>query len=119
MVAIVGVVVTLAFTDPLEVVRSPSSAPPRAVFEVVVPGLVLVVALDALFGSETPVHEGFTLSHGLVTAAVVVYFLVAVAYVLAGDTGWVVLVHLAIAGGALLVAAYSLVRGEPIRLGRS
>lgn len=118
-VAIVAVVVSLAFTGSLEVFRSPWSAPPREVFGVIVSGIVLVVALDMLFGSEKTVHEEFTLSHGVMAAVLIGYFLVAVAYVLAGDTGWVVLMHLAIAGGALLVAAYSSVRGEPVRLGRA
>lgn len=100
--------------EPLAVVRSPLAASPREVFAVLVPAIIVVVGLTMVFGTETPVHESFTLSAAVLPFVIAVYLLVAVALVARGHTGWVTLSHLAVAAGGASVLAYSVFRGRPV-----
>lgn len=114
---VLAAVFALVTADPLAVVRSPFAAAPREVFGVLVPGIMIVVGLSFVFGSETSVHESFTLGGGVVVAVIAVYLLVSASLVAMGHTGWVSLMHLAISAGGAFVVAYSVLLGRPIGQG--
>lgn len=104
----------LVTADLLAVVRSPFAASPGEVYGVLVPVIMIVVGLSFVFGSETSVHESFTLGGGVVVAVIAVYLLVSVGLVATGHTGWVPLTHLAISASGAIVFAYSVFRGRPV-----
>ena len=76
---------------------------PRNVFAAIAMLIVVVVALSQLFGQNTPVSEGITVTHVAVAVVWVLYLLAGVGFVINGSTGWVVLGNLAIAVGVGII----------------
>lgn len=91
-IVVVGVAGALAYGP---AITGGTLAPDAVLGVLAFTGLIAVTA-GRLFGSEQAVQEGITKTHVVVGIVWAVYLFAAVGFVVAGNTGWIVLGHLVV-----------------------